>query len=144
MAKGRDTLSARIGLRVKGLRQRAGWTQTQLAERLRVEQQEISRLESGRVVNVNLDFADAIARQFQYTLADLLREVLPEPSLTAVEHDVLIALRGMDDETRGAVERLVRAKGRDAAHAAGRARDRAIPDQTATAGKRKRGTGTTP
>ncbi len=51
-----------IGLRVRDLREKAGLTQTQLARRLKVSQQVISRLESGEVDNPTVSTLERIAK----------------------------------------------------------------------------------
>lgn len=51
-----------IGLQVKKLREKAGLTQTELAQRLKVSQQVISRLESGEAQNPTLSTLERIAK----------------------------------------------------------------------------------
>ena len=51
-----------IGMRVRELREKAGLTQTELAHKLKVSQQVISRIESGEVDNPTVSTLERIAK----------------------------------------------------------------------------------
>lgn len=51
-----------IGLRVRALREKAGLTQADLASRLNVSQQMVSRLESGEAANPTVTTLERIAK----------------------------------------------------------------------------------
>ncbi len=51
-----------IGLQVRELREKAGLTQTELAHRLKVSQQVISRIESGEADNPTVSTLERIAK----------------------------------------------------------------------------------
>ena len=54
--------SLEIGLRVRNLREKAGLTQTELAQRLKISQQVISRIESGEADNPTVSTLERIAK----------------------------------------------------------------------------------
>ena len=51
-----------IGLQVRALREKAGLTQAELAKRLKISQQVISRIESGEVNNPTVSTLERIAK----------------------------------------------------------------------------------
>jgi transcriptional regulator with XRE-family HTH domain len=107
MVQPRGALSAKLGARLRTLRRDCHLTQTEVAEALHAEQQDVSRVEMGRPVNADLEFLDAMARLYHYTLADLLHEELPEPALTGIERKIVTKLRTMDSSDLGSFVRLI-------------------------------------
>jgi len=58
-----------IGLQVRSLREKAGLTQTELAKRLRISQQVISRIESGESDNPTVSILERIAKATGHQLS---------------------------------------------------------------------------
>lgn len=67
-----------IILRLRQLRERKGWTQTQLAKLAGVRQATISQLESGRVRRVDFDVLEKLGRALGLPALRLLQQVSPE------------------------------------------------------------------
>jgi transcriptional regulator with XRE-family HTH domain len=61
----------RFGLRLKTLRQRRGWTQVEMAERLGIDRSYISDMETGKK-NVCLPTLELLAQGFEMTISRLL------------------------------------------------------------------------
>jgi transcriptional regulator with XRE-family HTH domain len=131
----------KVGARFKALRLEHGLTQGQVATALQAKQQEVSRIENGRIVNANLDVLDALARIYHYTLADLLRDMLPEQSITSVERALLVRLRVNDHVARVVSELLLG----DASAARNSTTPRSLktPVASTRSGQRKKGTEST-
>lgn len=88
------TLLYDAAMRVAEIRKARGWTQTQLAERVGVEQPTISRLERGHD-SITLRLLREVAQALDVTLVDLL---LDERS--AAEQELLSAYRSLPAERR--------------------------------------------
>jgi HTH-type transcriptional regulator / antitoxin HipB len=58
-----------IGMQVRSLREKAGMTQTELAKRLKVSQQVISRIESGESDNPTVSTLERIAKATGHQLS---------------------------------------------------------------------------
>lgn len=68
-----------LGRRVRLLREKAGWTQAQLAERIGVQAPAVSRFEGG-AKRVTLETLRRIAHVFRVSPADILRETDAVPT----------------------------------------------------------------
>ena len=92
-AKQRDKQLARlVGARLAARRKALGLTQAALAERLGIEKESISRLETG-FVSPSLGRLATLAEALDFPMEGLLRDVSPHPddqaaSLTAVIRDL--------------------------------------------------------
>ena len=60
-------------LTIREWRERRGWTQTELAERVDVRQATISDLETGRSGRIELDLLDRLAQVLRCKPADLIK-----------------------------------------------------------------------
>jgi transcriptional regulator with XRE-family HTH domain len=69
-----DTIAVRFGKRLRVLRQRRGWTQLQLGERLGLDRGYISDIENGKR-NVSLEVLEIIATGFEMSVSGLLSGV---------------------------------------------------------------------
>lgn len=69
-----DTRRGAFGRRLRQLREAAGLTQPELAQRAFVSHSYISLLETGRRRNPSMDVARKLAEALEYPLDDLLRE----------------------------------------------------------------------
>ena len=72
MSSGTHALLAKLGKRIRTLRKRKGWTQTDMAVYLGLNRGHISDLERGKR-EVGLITLQVIARGFGITMANLLR-----------------------------------------------------------------------
>lgn len=72
-------------------------------------QQDVSRFFLGQMKFPPLDFLDALARVFHFSLADLLAEELPKPSLSEKQRRILATIRGMQPKQREGFETLLEA-----------------------------------
>lgn len=90
-----------LGDRLKSLRIDAGLTQEQLAQRIGVKKQNISRYENGRV-EPNIRTAKRIAEALGVTLEDIASSVssVASLSLTPDEIQLLVDYRSLDKEGR--------------------------------------------
>lgn len=73
-------------------------------------QQDVSRFNKGQMKYPPLTFLDSLARVFHLTLADLLADELPEPSLTAQERRVLAHWKSLGTVKAAAFESLIHPK----------------------------------
>lgn len=85
-------------------RRAAGLTQAQVAERLFVEKESISRMESGKIV-LNLERLQQFADLYGCSAVDLLRDGAPDVQTQA--QAVADMLRPLSQEEREAVVRFV-------------------------------------
>lgn len=99
--------TARVRERLAALRDDVGLSDAALARAAGLRQQDVSRFFTGEMKFPALDFMDAIARVFHYTLADVLAKDLPAPSLTNGQTQVLAHLKAMKPAERVAFEALV-------------------------------------
>lgn len=104
--------TAKVRERLAALRDDAGLSDTGLARAAGLRQQDVSRFFTGDMKFPALDFMDALARVFHYTLADLLAKDLPAPSLSKWQIDVLAGLKAMKPVERAAFESLMARKPR--------------------------------
>lgn len=118
-------LNQRVRARLVALMDQTGVSQSGLARATGYRQPVINRFFTGQMKYPPLDFLDAMARVFEYTLADLLHQELPPPTLTPVERDVLATWRTLDAGDRGAFGRLMLRK--NAGRSAGRGGTRRGP-----------------
>ena len=94
----RQRLGRRLGKRVAERRRAQGWTQTQLAERLGVDAETISRFERG-VTAPSLATLELLARVLKTSAAELLSESSLAPSDQALQIAALLAgLSAKDSE----------------------------------------------
>ncbi len=97
-AKARLQLGKRLGKRIAQRRKAVDWTQDQLAERIGVDAETISRFERGVTVP-SLITLDILARTLKTRTADLLAESSVEPSDQAIRISAWLAgLRSKDSE----------------------------------------------
>jgi transcriptional regulator with XRE-family HTH domain len=66
-----ETIAVRFGRRLRVLRQRRGWTQLQLGEKLGLDRGYISDIENGKR-NVSLEVLEIIATGFEMSVSGLL------------------------------------------------------------------------
>jgi transcriptional regulator with XRE-family HTH domain len=90
-------LDRRLGRNVAKLRKTLGWTQEDLAHRLGVEPETISRLERGTTLP-SLKSLEKLAAIFGARIADLLEEPVPEVSEEAALIHAWIAALDADDK----------------------------------------------
>jgi transcriptional regulator with XRE-family HTH domain len=74
-----------LGQRLAQARERCGWTQQQLAQRSRIGQNQISRLESGKKSSVEIQTLASLARVLGVTL-DYLAGMQAEEDTDDEEH----------------------------------------------------------
>lgn len=72
-----DKIAAQIGRRIAELRQGKGWSQVELAAKLRATFQWVSQLEAGQ--NLTIHSLVKVANAFKVTLEDLL--MTPDPTV---------------------------------------------------------------
>ena len=85
-------------------RKSCGLTQAQVAERLSVEKESISRMESGRIM-LSLDRLQQLADVFCCSVSELLRDSSPE--IEAQTQTIVELLQELSQEEREAVVRFV-------------------------------------
>ena len=85
-------------------RKSCGLTQAQVAERLSVEKESISRMESGRIM-LSLERLQQFADVFCCSVSELLWDSLPE--VEAQAQSIVELLQGLSPEEREAVVRFV-------------------------------------
>lgn len=91
-----------VGDRIREARERKGWLQKELAQRVHVEPQTVSNWERG-VTTPDLDKLDLLARELDLVAADFLAE----PEITTVREDEMRALREELGEVRGMLAELL-------------------------------------
>ena len=89
-ARARKLLAKRLGKRIADRRKSIDWTQDQLAERLGVDAETVSRFERGVTVP-SLVTLDNLARALRCRTADLLSESSVEPTDQAVRISAWLA-----------------------------------------------------
>lgn len=100
-----NSTSVQIGARLRQLRQREGLTQEEMADRLRMSQPQISRLENGQAWTTVASVIDAIvAAGF-----DPMVLLSDDPGLSAEELALVRAVRRLDSAQRAALLVLLRA-----------------------------------
>ena len=83
-----ETLKGNLRERVRDLREKNNWSQTDLAEYAGVSPSNISRIESGKIETVNHEILLAMAHTFSVSTDFLLGETdRPEPK----QHDLITA-----------------------------------------------------
>lgn len=107
MPKGKDLLTLRVRERLIALREHAGMTDTGLARAAGQRQQDVSRFMLGDMKYPPLDFLDALARVFQYTLPELLAKDLTPNGLTETQRAILATMKTMNATERVAFESLI-------------------------------------
>ena len=97
-AETRQRLGKRLGLRIAERRKALNWTQDQLAERLNVDAETISRFERGATVPA-LVTLDRLAGILKISVADLLSDASASPTDQAIRISAwLECLRSEDSE----------------------------------------------
>lgn len=97
-SKARQQLAKRLGKRIAERRKAVDWTQDQLAERVGVDAETISRFERGVTVP-SLVTLDILAKKLKTRTADLLAESSVEPSDQAIRISAWLAgLKSKDSE----------------------------------------------
>ncbi len=66
------------GLKLRNLREAKGWTQGDLAAKARIGQSHISRLESGKPINVTMATVNRLSRALGTTATELLWDTNPD------------------------------------------------------------------
>lgn len=97
-------LAKDVGAGLAARRKRAGLTQAQIAEKIAVEKETISRMESGKI-SLNLDRLQQFAQIFGCTVADLLRD--PSVDAQAQAETIVALIRPLKPGEREAVVRFV-------------------------------------
>lgn len=108
--RGKDHLTARVRERLAALLKQHQLTESAVARATGERQQDVNRFFQGEWKNPPLQFLDSLARVFHYTLADLMRDELPKPSLTEAEIGLLATWRTMKPGDRVAFDALIRRK----------------------------------
>ncbi len=98
-------VQARLGARVRDLRQQRAWTQEALGERADLSYKFIGEIERG-VGNPTIDSIDQIARAFGIDIALLLHRDTPEPAYTPLSSDDFAVMREARDTLDSALKRL--------------------------------------
>lgn len=93
MPKGKDIATERVIARLEALRDQYGVTEAGIARATGYRQQKINDFFNRQIKFPALDFMDAIARVFHYTLADMLAQDLPPPTLTKGQLQFLVNLK---------------------------------------------------
>lgn len=109
-----------VGERIKDLRTRCGWSQTSLADKLRISKQTLYKYENGIIVNIPYDVVTEMAEIFNISPAyifgwdDKLPDTLIDKSFyeseKAYSDKALRIARKYDqadDITRGMVDRIL-------------------------------------
>lgn len=107
MPKGKDLLTLRLRERLIALRDQAGMSDAGIARAAHQRQQDVSRFMLGDMKYPPLDFLDALARVFQYTLPELLTKDVAPSTLTESQRAILATMKGMDPVQRVAFESLI-------------------------------------
>ena len=87
-------------------RKAAGFTQAQVAERLSVEKESISRMESGKIV-LNIERLQQFADLYGCSLTELLMDSAADEAVQAQAQAVMELLRPLTPKEREAVLRFV-------------------------------------
>ena len=98
-------VQARLGARVRDLRQQRRWTQEALGERAGLSYKFIGEIERG-IGNPTIDSIDQIARAFGIDIALLLHRETPEPVYTPLSADDFAVMREARDSLDSALKRL--------------------------------------
>ena len=98
-------VQARLGSRVRDLRQQRGWTQETLGERAGISYKFIGEIERG-VGNPTVDSIDQIAKAFGIDIGLLLQRETPEPAYTPLSSDDFAVMREARDTLDSALKRL--------------------------------------
>ncbi len=99
-------LSRRLGRRIAERRKALAWTQDQLAERLRLDAESVSRFERG-VTTPSLATLERLAKALKVRAADLLSEASTEPTDQAIR--ISAWLDGLSERDRAfALEQVKR------------------------------------
>ena len=98
-------VQARLGARVRDLRQQHGWTQEALGERAGISYKFIGEIERG-VGNPTLDSIDSIAKAFGLDIALLLHRDTPAPAYTPLSSDDFAVMREARDTLDSALRQL--------------------------------------
>lgn len=77
-----DDLRAALGVRVRELRERAGWSQEHLAARVELHVTYVSGIERGRR-NPGLNILGQIAKGLRISLSTLVADLRPRPAAKA-------------------------------------------------------------
>lgn len=97
----------RVRERLAALRDQFHISEAGIARTTGFRQQKVNDFFNGQMKFPALDFMDAIARVFHYTLADLLAKDLPPSTLTSTERAILSNLKQMETAQRVAFENLI-------------------------------------
>lgn len=108
--KAGDPIASRLRLRIDGLRRQMDMQWSDVVRASGQLQQDVSRFSTGQMKYPPLTFLDSLARVFHLTLADLLADELPEPSLTAQERRVLAHWKSLGTVQAAAFESLIHPK----------------------------------
>lgn len=100
-------LTLRLRERLTALRDQARMSDSALARAANQRQQDVSRFMLGDMKYPPLDFMDALARVFQYTLPELLAKDVPPAGLSESQRSVLAAMKAMQPVERSAFENLI-------------------------------------
>jgi transcriptional regulator with XRE-family HTH domain len=98
-------VQARLGARVRDLRQQRGWTQETLGERAGLSYKFIGEIERA-IGNPTIDSIDQIARAFGIDIALLLHRDTPEAVYTPLSSDDFAVMREARDTLDSALKRL--------------------------------------
>lgn len=98
-------VQARLGARVRDLRQQRGWTQETLGERAGLSYKFIGEIERA-IGNPTIDSIDQIARAFGIDIALLLHRETPEVVYTPLSSDDFAVMREARDTLDSALKRL--------------------------------------
>lgn len=96
--------TAEIAGNIARWRKKAGLTQAQVAERISVEKETVSRLESGKI-SLTVERLQQLAVIFGCSVTDLLKE--PSVELQVQAETIVDMLRPLSQEEREAVVRFV-------------------------------------
>lgn len=98
-----------IGERIKTLRKEAGWSQSDLADKVGGDARQLSRYEKGRITP-SLDAAMRLAEAFNVSLDHLTFDDIPRRPLHAAENalgDRLAAVAELDDTDRSSLRNVI-------------------------------------
>lgn len=99
-----------LGPRLRQLRQAAGLTQLQLAERAGVADATVSRIERGRIASPSMDFAEALADALGVPVVELFeatKKIVPD-GLRLCDRRLLAIIRDLDEAAVDDVARAVK------------------------------------